>query len=124
MDNIKTVCEEWALKGFGVGVAIGFILEVFLIRNHKGHVSPITTMMSIIAMGLMGWLSYDIALAVFPNSHWKPTVWTMGVTANTWWFSRFAISGQMFTLVAEFIIPDSMKKVFKKKGGINEDSKN
>ncbi len=114
IENFKEIVQDWGLKGFGVGLAVGFILEVFLVRNNKGHVSFITTFMSIFAMGLMGWLSYDIALDAFSDSAWKPSVWTVGITANTWWFSRFAVSGQMFRLVSEFIIPEKVKKAMRR----------
>jgi len=113
-ENLKVFVEEWSLKGLGIGLAIGFVFEVFLLRNSKGKISWATSVLSVVAMGLMGWLSYDIARCAFPLSPWKSSVWTLGATANTWWFCRFAISGQMFKLVVDLVLPERMKKTLEK----------
>lgn len=109
-DNLKLLIDDWGLKGVGVGLIIGFVFEVFLIRNNSGDTRWFVSILSVVAMGLMGWLSFDIARGTFPSSLWKPTIWTTISTANTWWFARFAISGQMFTLITAFAIPEKLQK--------------
>lgn len=105
--------DEWGLKGAGVGLIIGFVFEVFLIRNNTGKVRWFVSILSVVAMGLMGWLSYDIAKCTFPTSTWKPSIWTVGSTMNTWWFARFAISGQMFAIITAFAVPEKLQKLMR-----------
>jgi hypothetical protein len=110
-DNFKTAWEAYHLKGLGVGMAIGIIFEVFLMRNGKGKVNFPLSCLSVVAMGLMGWLSYDVAACSFPGSPWKPTVWAAGITSNTWWLCRLIVSGAMFEIMITALMPESLRKL-------------
>ncbi len=110
-ENIKAIYDSWNLKGFGIGSAVGFIFEVFFLRNSPGKFSWFVAFLSIIAMGLMGWLSYGIAINAFPGSAWKSVFWASGITAHTWWIMRMITSGQMFKLATMILLPENLRKV-------------
>ena len=118
MDDFKSVISDWGLQGLGIGLAVGFIFEVFLIRNNKGKVRWFVSILSVMAMGMMGWLSWCIAIDVFPEAQWKAALWTVGATANTWWTAKFAMTGQMFRVLAALILPERVSKALEQS---NED---
>ena len=117
IDGVKNVTEGWILKGFGIGLAIGFIFEVFILRTSSKKIRWFVSILSILAMGLMGWLSYDVAICSFPNSDWKPTAWTAGITANTWWACKVISSGRLTQLAVAAIIPERYHKSL----GVNDE---
>jgi len=115
-ENIKVVIEEWGLNGLGIGLVIGIVFEVFLIRSNTGKVRWFVSLLSVFAMGLMGWLSWCIAVDAFPSARWKAAMWTVGATANTWWTAKFALTGQMFRVLTTFILPEKIRKAMEVTG--------
>lgn len=113
-DNLKEVICEWRLNGLAIGLVVGFIFEVFLIRNNKGDVRWFVSVLSVLAMGMMGWLSWCIAVEVFPVAQWKAALWTTGATANTWWTAKFAMTGQMFKVLTALILPERVQRALEK----------
>jgi hypothetical protein len=112
-DKMQLLFDQLALKGLGIGMAVGFIFEVFLIRNHEGSIRWSLSFMSIMAMGMMGWLSYDVAVCSFPQSPWKPTVWAAGITANTWWLCRLIVSGQLARVLGAVLLPEKLQTILR-----------
>ncbi len=109
-ESIKGVIDTWGLKGLGLGMMIGFVFEVFFIRTYTGKVKWTVSILSIAAMGMMGWISYDIAYSALPTSAWKPSVWATGATANTWIITRLVTSGQLFQAAAKILMPKALRQ--------------
>jgi len=109
-DKYKTIIENWGLLGFAIGIVIGFVFEVFLIRSATQKVRYGVSILSVVAIGLMGWLSWCIAVDAFPDAEWKAALWTVGACANTWWTAKFALSGQMFKVLTTILLPEKLKK--------------
>jgi len=110
-EDLKIIINEWRLNGLGIGIAIGIVFEVFLIRSGKGDVRWIVSFLSVLSIGLMGWLSYCIAIDAFPDAEWKAALWTVGAAANTWWTAKFALTGQMFRVFTALILPAKLQKL-------------
>jgi len=109
-ERFTDVLNMWGLTGAKIGICIGFLFEVFLIRNGK-KVRPIVSILSIIAMAMFGQVCFELAQNVFPESAWKPAFYTLISVANTWWFAQFALSGNMFRLLTSMV-----KEKFKLRG--------
>jgi hypothetical protein len=112
---IKELTEQWNLRGLGIGAAVGLVLEMSMIRNSKGRVNWIISILSIISVGVMGWITYDIAVDVFPTNLWKPAVWSFGISANTWMGAKAMLNGQATRILLELFLPESMKQLLKRR---------
>ncbi|MCP4493307.1 MAG: hypothetical protein GY820_39285 [Gammaproteobacteria bacterium] len=110
-DNFKEVFNDWSLKGLLIGLGIGFVSEVFAIRNCRGNVRWLVTIASILSMGIMGWLTFDVAKQTFALSPWKSIAWTAGITANTWIMMKLVFSGKIAKMIATILLPEKLQKI-------------